>query len=218
MGKGEQTRALILGEAVALASQVGIEGLTIGVLADRLKLSKSGLFAHFASREGLQLAVVEAAQADFVARAIKPALTEPRGLPRLRRLFDLWLANLDLPERPGGCPLLAAAVEFDDQPGPIRDRLAEGHRHLLATLARASAQAVECGHLAADTDAEQLAFELFGLVLAAHHHLRLLGDGTALARARRGFAARIERCRGPALSGAISVVDAAGVSGVSGAA
>ncbi len=187
MGKGEQTRALILQEALGLASQVGIEGLTIGVLAERLKLSKSGLFARFGSREELQLAVVQAAQDEFTALAVKPALAAPRGLARVRALFGLWLGRLDVEGRPGGCPLLGAAAEFDDQPGPVRDQLARGQRALRDILSGAVTRAVETGELRADTDAAQLAFELFGLILAAHHDLRLLGDADAPGRALRGM-------------------------------
>src|SRR5512143_3621128 len=125
MGKGDQTRAAILDVALAQASRSGFESLTIGSLAERAGLSKSGLFAHFGSREELQVAAIEAAAARFTESVFRPALKARRGLPRLRALFDHWL---DWTSRSGlthGCPMQAAAIEFDDRPGPVRDAVVE---------------------------------------------------------------------------------------------
>jgi AcrR family transcriptional regulator len=196
MKKGEQTRAAILNEAVALASQVGLEGLSIGSLASRLDLSKSGLFAHFGSKEDLQLLTLKRAQKLFQERVLSPALKEPRGLPRLRSLFSGWLAwigqNNDLP---GGCPMVSAAAEYDDRPGAIRELLAAGQRELRGAVVKAIRLAIEEGELAAGTDPWQLAFELFGVVLATHHDRRLLDDTRSVARAQNAIERLIEAHR-----------------------
>ena len=189
MRKGEQTKTLILNEAVALASRIGLEALSIGALAERLGMSKSGLFAHFGSKEDLQLQTLRQAQALFVERVFAPALKEPRGLPRLRALLSHWLAWLETgpQELPGGCLILAAASEYDDRPGAVRDFLVSGQRELRGAIAKAIRLAVEEGHLLPDTDAWQLTFETLGIVLATHHDRRLLGDPHAIARAQAAF-------------------------------
>ncbi len=191
MRKGEQTRTLILNEAVALASQVGLEGLSIGSLADRLAMSKSGLFAHFGSKEDLQLLTLKQAQALFFEEVFAPALKQTRGLPRLRALFSNWLqwVKRDLP---GGCLILAASAEYDDRPGAVRDLLVAGQRELRGAIAKAIRIAIDEGHLEPHTDPWQLTFELFGIVLATHHDFRLLGDARALERAGTALGRLIE--------------------------
>jgi AcrR family transcriptional regulator len=184
MQKGEQTRTLILNEAVALASQVGLEGLSIGALAGRLDMSKSGLFAHFGSKEDLQVRTLRRAQELFLEQVISPALKQPQGLSRLRVLFSGWLAWLESnDDLPGGCLMLAASAEYDDRPGAVRDLLVAGQRDLRGAVAKAIRIAIDEGHLAPHTDPWQITFELFGIVLATHHDLRLLGDARALERA-----------------------------------
>jgi len=178
--KGEQTRAAILDAGVGLASRDGLDSLTIGTLADATSLSKSGLFAHFGSREELQLAVLAQAEALFGAKVLQPALAQPRGVARLRALFANWLAWTGSSER-GGCIMLGAAAEFDDRPGPVRDALVRGQRAWIAVLQKAVRLALDEGQLRPDTDVEQFVFECFGIALSFHHHARLLGD----ARARR---------------------------------
>lgn len=193
MRKGEQTRTLILNEAVALASQVGLEGLSIGTLAGRLGLSKSGLFAHFGSKEDLQLQTLKQAQALFLEQVLSPALKQPRGLPRLEALSSNWLAWIESNDDiPGGCLILAASIEYDDRPGSVRDLLVAGQRELRGAIAKAIRLAIDEGHLKPDTDPWQLTFDLFGIVLATHHDRRLLGDPRALDRARSAFARLIE--------------------------
>lgn len=187
LSKGESTRAAIVDCALALARQIGLEALSIGMLAERLAMSKSGVFAHFGSKEELQLAVMEEAQARFIEQVLRPALAAPRGLPRLRQLFERWLAYSAGTELPGGCLMIQAAAEFDDQPGAVRDFLVEGQRQWRDTLAKAVAMTQERGELAADVDPSQLAFEIFGLALAAHHDVRLLGEAAGLGRAQRGL-------------------------------
>jgi AcrR family transcriptional regulator len=197
--KGEQTRTLILNEAVSLASRVGLEGLSIGSLAERLGMSKSGLFAHFGSKEDLQIQTLQQAQALFVEQVFAPALKQPRGLPRMRALLSNWLAWIETSAGiPGGCLILAAAGEYDDRPGAVREVLAAGQRELRGAIAKAIRLAVDEGHLRADTDAWQLTFELFGIVLATHHDLRLLGDARAAERARQSFERLVAGLQQPA--------------------
>lgn len=187
MRKGEQTRILILNEAVAYASLVGFEGLSIGSLAARLKLSKSGLFAHFGSKVDLQLQTLKRAQERFEEVVFRPALKLPRGLPRLRAIFANWLGYLEAIASQGGCPVLAAGAEYDDRPGPIRDLLCAGQRELRGALAKAVRLAMEEGHLRPDTDSWQFAYEFFGIMLAAHHDRKLLADSRAEQRATTAF-------------------------------
>jgi len=199
--KGEQTRTLILDEAVAIASQVGLEGLSIGSLAARLDMSKSGLFAHFGSKEDLQLQTLKQAQGLFFEQILSPALKEPQGLPRLRALFLNWLARVEANDDPsGGRLIVSAAAEYDDRPGAVRDLLVAGQRELRGAIAKAIRLAIDEGHLKPQTDPWQLTFELFGIVLAAHHDRRLLGDARAPDRARDAFERLIEAHRAAALT------------------
>jgi AcrR family transcriptional regulator len=191
--KGEQTRAAILDEALRLVSNSGLQGLTIGTLADSIGMSKSGLFAHFGSREELLLAVLGHGQQEFIEVVMKPALAESRGLPRLRGMFVNWLDWTESADLPGGCPMIGGATEFDDKPGPVRDMLAGGQRAWIDTLKRAVRQAVEQDQLRADTDPEQIAFEMFGIALVVHHHRRLLGYKKARERALAALDALLER-------------------------
>ncbi|MFC3531525.1 TetR/AcrR family transcriptional regulator [Vogesella facilis] len=188
MSKKAVTREAILQQALALASQSGIAALTIGELAAASGMSKSGLFAHFGSKEALQLAVVEAAQAQFVAETLQPVLVLPRGLARLNALFDAWVGRLEGGRYPGGCPLLAACYEFDDQPGMVREALLAGQARLRDSLQRMLQDAADNGELPAGSDPALLAFMLFGLVQSAHHDRQLLGRGDGGQLARRGLA------------------------------
>ena len=187
MNKGEQTRVAILDAALALASAGGFESLTIGSLAEQVGLSKSGLFAHFGSREELQIAAIEAAAARFTETVFVPALTARRGVPRLRALFERWL---DWTKRTGlahGCPMQAAAVEFDDRPGPVRDAVSEHFSRLERELGRAVGLAIDQGHLRRDLDVGQFVFDMTGIVLAYYHSARLFDRAQAEARARAAF-------------------------------
>ena len=187
MGKGAETRDRIVEQAVRLASRDGLAGLTLGSLSAELGLSKSGLFAHFGSKDELQLQVLKAAVERFEEAVVQPALAAPRGEPRLRALFERWLAWMDDPAKPGGCLFIAAAVELDDRPGPQRDFLAESHGRRLALLARAARIAIEAGHFRDDLDADQLAFEIDAITLGYHQSRRLLRDSKAAERARNAF-------------------------------
>ncbi len=195
MRKGEQTRAAILDRAVQLASAVGLEGLTIGRLAGEAALSKSGLFAHFASKEALQVQTLERAADRFVEVVVKPALLARRGEPRVRDLFERWLRwPVEVPQ-PGGCIFVAASAELDDRPGPARDRLAQLQREWLDVLARAVRVARDVGHFRAEVDPEQFAFEIYGIALVTHLASRLLRDRQAVPRARRAFERLLESAR-----------------------
>lgn len=187
MSKGVQTRQHILGTALGMARACGLEGLTIGSLADDLKMSKSGVFAHFGSKEELQIAVLKEAAERFTEQVLRPALAEARGLPRVRAILQHWLSYSVASGLPGGCLFIAAAVEFDDKPGPVRDFLQQQQSQWRHSLLKSIQLAVDCGDLPAATDTEQFGFELFALVLATHHDQRLLGEQNALERARRGF-------------------------------
>jgi AcrR family transcriptional regulator len=184
--KGRQTRAAILDAALALASQMGLEGLSIGALAEVTRMSKSGVFAHFGSREELQISVVREYHARFEEEVFEPAMQLPRGLPRLRALFDRWVQRVS-DEIGSGCIYISGAVEFDDRPGPVRDALVAMIETWQAALARAIEIAIDAGHLRADTDTRQVLFEMHGLILALHHHARLLRHPDAVERARTGF-------------------------------
>jgi AcrR family transcriptional regulator len=197
MGKGELTRQAILAHAAGLATQVGLEGITIGKLAEDLELSKSGLFAHFQSKEALQLQIMDFAASRFVDAVVKTALRAPRGEPRLRAMFDNWLAWPERSGLPGGCFFVAASVELDDRPGPARARLVEMQRDWLDTLAQAVRIAVTEGHFRSDVDPDQFAYEMYGIMLVMHHCTRLLHDASAGARAREAFERLLTAARAP---------------------
>ncbi len=187
MGKGEHTRQAILDEAFSLASCVGVSGLSIGILAERTKMSKSGLFAHFGSKEELQLAVLREAQQRFAEVVLRPAFRQPRGLGRLRAVVVNWLDWTREANLPGGCVINAAAAEFDDQPGPLRDEVRRGLTALRRSLVETVVKAVEAGELRADTDAEQFAFEMEGIYQVTQQSRRLLNDPDADRRALVAF-------------------------------
>ena len=184
--KGRQTRATILDAALSLASHMGLEGLSIGALAEVTQMSKSGVFAHFGSREELQISVVREYHAQFSAEVFEPAMKTPRGLPRLRALFDRWFKRVSY-EIDAGCIYISGAVEFDDRPGPVRDALVTMVQTWQNALERAIRIAMEEGHLRADTDPKQMLFEVHGLILALHHDARFLRHAGADARARAAF-------------------------------
>jgi AcrR family transcriptional regulator len=187
MSKGHQTRAAILDQALAIASQAGLSSLTIGTLAERSGLSKSGLFAHFGSKEGLQLAVMQGVRQLFSDLVFQPAMQHPPGLPRLRAIVENWLRWTGTAKLPGGCIMTAAAYEFDDCPGPVRELISQSLRELRKTLARSVRLAIDAGQLRADTDAEQLAFEICGIYAGAQLDARLFGDPQAWQRALLAF-------------------------------
>ena len=184
--KGQQTKAAIVEAALGLATQIGLDGLSIGALAEVMKMSKSGVFAHFGSREELQISVVREYHHQFEQEVFFPAMQLPRGLPRLRALFHNWMVRTSA-EIDSGCLYISGAVEFDDRPGPVRDALASSVKTWLTALHRAVLQARDETHLAIDTDANQMAFEIHGLILALHYEARFLRTAKSLHRAKQGF-------------------------------
>ncbi|EID52459.1 TetR/AcrR family transcriptional regulator [Saccharomonospora xinjiangensis] len=195
MGKGESTKRSILDTASELASEVGLQALTIGTLATRTELSKSGLFAHFRSKEALQLEVLRHARARFVDIVVKPALAAPRGETRVRTLFEHWLPWVRGDVLPGGCVFTTAATEFDDQPGPVRDQLVADERDLMDSVAQIFRTGIAEGHFHTDADPEQFAQDLHGILLAYLHAERLLRDPLAEHRARTAFERLLDAAR-----------------------
>jgi AcrR family transcriptional regulator len=195
--KGASTRQTILDHAVRLASQLGLEGLSIGALAQQLALSKSGLFAHFRSKESLQIQVLDTAAAYFVDAVVRPAVQQPRGLPRVEALFENWIRWNTKKGLPGGCIFIAASAELDDRPGPVRDHLVQLQAEWRETRRRIVESGIEAGHFRPDLDAAQVGYELFGILMAYHHSSRLLADPAAETRARKAFRDLLERIRLP---------------------
>lgn len=184
--KGQQTRTAIVHAALGLATQVGLEGLSIGAVAEIMRMSKSGVFAHFGSREELQISVIREYHTRFEDEVFTPALQQGHGLPRLRALFQNWMRRTSV-EIDSGCLYIGGAAEFDDRPGMVRDALEGSVRAWLDAIVRSVRQAQEAGHLRPDTDARQLAFEIHGLILALHYEARFLKSPNSAVRATRGF-------------------------------
>src|SRR5262245_15446703 len=192
MSKGDETRQGILSRAFELACTVGLSGLTIGRLAEDTGMSKSGLFAHFGSREALEVAVVEEASRQFVHDVLVPALAKARGEPRIQALFENWLT---WGNRPGGCFFVAASAELDDRPGPARDALARASKDWIDELATAARIAQSEGHFRADLDPHQFAFEAYSIMLGSHFFYRFVRDPAAIERTRKAFAALLAGTR-----------------------
>ena len=184
--KGQQTKQTIVDAALGFAEQIGLEGLSIGVLAEITHMSKSGVFAHFGSREELQISVIREYYRRFSEEVFFPAMNEPRGLPRVRALFANWMKRAAI-EIQSGCIFISGAVEFDDRPGPVRDALASSVQTWLAALNRAVVQAKDEGQLVSDADEAQMAFEIHGLILSLHYEARFLKTPGAMARGNTGF-------------------------------
>jgi AcrR family transcriptional regulator len=178
--------------ALTLSSQVGLEGISIGAVAEATGRSKSGVFAHFGSREELQISVVREYFRQFEQEVFYPAMREARGIPRLAALFDRWM-NVVANEIQFGCIFISGAVEFDDRPGPVRDTLAESVTIWLSAVVRTIQQAKQEGHIHADADEHQVAYEIHGLILAAHYEARFLKKPGSLERATLGFRHVVQR-------------------------
>lgn len=193
--KGEETKQAILDHASKLATQVGLEGLSIGRLAEDLGLSKSGLFAHFSSKETLQLEVLEHAAHRFVDAVVRPALAAARGEPRVRAMIERWMEWPVKSGFPGGCFFVAVSAEYDDRPGPLRDRIAQMQRDWLDSVANTVRTAIAEGHFRKDVDPDQFAFEVYGHMLMGHLGWRLLDDKKSASRARKAFEGLLARSR-----------------------
>ena len=191
---GAQTREAILRRAADVASVDGLQGLTIGTLCADLGMSKSGLFAHFGSKEGLQLATIEAARQRYVEEVLDPARGSPAGIARLHALCEAFLSYVERAVFPGGCFFAAAMAEFDSKaPGAVRDRIVECQEQWMSTLERAAAQAQANGELAPEVDPKQLAFELEAALLSANWYFHLHADAGYFERARRAIRTQLER-------------------------
>jgi AcrR family transcriptional regulator len=186
VGKGQQTRTALLDEAVGLASRVGFNALTIGQLAESTGMSKSGLFAHFRSKESLQLETLERGRERFTDLVIRPTLAAPRGVARVRALIDNWLV-WETQALQGGCLFVTGSTEYDDQPGPMRDALVLNQRDWVEFIETVARTGISEGDFREDLDVEQFAFSLQGLIYAFHHTARLLRDPKALDHIRRGL-------------------------------
>lgn len=193
--KGDRTRASILHRAVDLASLEGLEGLTIGRLADDLGMSKSGLFAHFGSKEELQLATIAAAGERFLDEALRPALKAERGYPRLAAICRAWISYMRRDVFPGGCFFAAASFEFDGRPGAVRDMLVKMMDEWIGAIEKAIRMARDAGHIDAGADPKQLAFEINALFFGANFAYQLRGDKKAFSRATRAIEERLEAVR-----------------------
>ena len=199
MAKGERTRKDIIDRAFGLALEAGLEGVSLGVLASQAGLSKSGLFAHFKSKEALQLDVLEEAVERFTATVMRPALAQPRGEPRVRALFENFL-RWKGEENASGCIFMALSYEYDDRPGPIRDRLVIALRNWHDAIRRVAQTAVDAGVFRADLDADLFAFEFQGIVISHHHATRLLELPHADRLNAAAFEALLDRARAGAPS------------------
>ncbi|WP_213454597.1 TetR/AcrR family transcriptional regulator [Rhizomonospora bruguierae] len=198
--RGERTRNAVLDAAVALATEAGLSGLSLGQLADRLGVSKSGLFAHWRSKEELQLATVERASEHFIEHIVVPALRAPRGVRRLWAMHEYKLAYERGAVLPGGCFFTNAQFEYDTRPGPIRDRLADALAQWMATLVRLSREAIDSGELRPEVSPQQLAFDVNAASAAVVYQARLLPAAEAFALARGGVLHRLRAlCTDPDL-------------------
>jgi AcrR family transcriptional regulator len=194
MRKGELTRAAILDVALELASREGLEGLTIGLLADKMNMSKSGVFAHFGSREDLQMEVLKLYHYRFEQEVFVPSVKEARGIPRLQAMYARWIKRVSV-EIASGCIYISGAVEYDDRPGPIREELVSMVRTWQGALLRCVQQCIDGGQLQPATDARQMVYEMYGLILALHHDARFLRQPGSVDRARLGFDRLLENYR-----------------------
>jgi AcrR family transcriptional regulator len=183
--RGIRTREAILTSAVDIASVNGLDGLTVGSLASQLRMSKSGLFAHFGSKEDLQLATIEVARQMFIDKVTRPAISAPKGMPRLWGLIDQWLMLVEKRIFSGGCFFSAASFEFDSKRGVVRDRIAAIMREWMDVLIRAVERAQKAGHISSKINPTRLAYEIHGIAMGAHWAYQLLDDRQAYSRARK---------------------------------
>jgi len=190
--KAARTRKEILVAAADIASAEGLEGLSIGRLGDELKLSKTGVFAHFGSKEELQIAAVNYAKEVFLEQVAKPALQEPRGLRRLHVMLESWLGYVERSVFRGGCFFAAASLEFDSRPGRVREEVAVLTKAWMDALRNEIARAKAEKEIGRRANPAQLAFELHAYVQEANWAYKLFGGNTAFSRARRAIAGRIE--------------------------
>ena len=195
MKKGEETRQAILEGASKLASRIGLGALSIGLLASKMNMSKSGLFAHFGSKEALQVQVLEYTANSFRNQVVSPAFKADRGEPRIRKLFENWLGWINDSNLECGCLFVQTATEFDDKPGPVRDCIEDNQREWLAGLAESARRAIAEGHFRKNVDPDIFAFEFYSMLLGYHHSYRMLRDPKAERHVRLAISNLIAKCR-----------------------
>ena len=195
MRKGHQTKQSILDEALKQAGRTGLSGLSIGGLAKDVGMSKSGLFGHFGSKEGLQIAILEQGSSCFINEIVHPAIRMPRGIPRLRGLFQNWLDWSESKEREGGCVFVSSTSEFDDRPGPVREVLANLIADWIETLRKAAELCVAEGHFRQDVDPEQFAYAMHAYMLEYNVRARLFRDSRARSQATLAFENLVQASR-----------------------
>lgn len=195
MKKGEDTKQSILGSALQMASQVGLESMTIGALASETGMSKSGLFAHFQSKENLQIEIIEYAAQRFASNVVAPALKAPAGIPRIKALVDNWIAWGA--KMKGGCLFVSASTEFSDRPGKVRETLLHQQEAWIDSLRRIAQSAIQVGHFKKDIDCEQFAFDLYSLLLGFHYYHKLLQDSETKKRQETALKHLLDKYRQP---------------------
>lgn len=194
--KGEQTRRAILSHALGIVSDVGYEGLSIGVLADATRLSKSGLFAHFKSKEALQLGVIQEVINQFTLRVVQPALASPRGEPRVQVLFEKKLEWIRGEQELSGCLIQKASLEYHNRVGhPVRERVVHALQEWRELVARCAQNAIDQGHFRADLDPQQFAYEFDGITMMYQQAQGLMRDRTAGKRAQTAFESLLNHSR-----------------------
>lgn len=201
MARRTSKRDELLERGLALASEVGLEGLTVGDLAEGVDMTRGGLYAHFDSKEEVLREILERAVDRFVEEGVRPALEKPRGEPRVRALFEVWLEWTKAPPWPGGCVFISSATELDDRPGPLRDYLVATQEEWAQMLRRAVVLAQEEGDFRAGVDPDQFVYQLYAVILAFHYFNRLFEDPEAEARARRMFEGLLDGARAPGEGG-----------------
>ena len=195
LAKGAATKDAVLDEAVRIAGRVGLSGLTIGTLASATGMSKSGLFAHFGAKEALQLQVLARARDEFADRVVRPAVRAPRGEPRVRALFENWLRVGIEPGAP--CLFASAGMEFDDQPGVVRDQVVRDHTDFAESVQQIFRTGISEGQFRPDADDVQFQHDLNGIMMGVFHAYRLIGDAQSEARARTAFERLLDAVRVP---------------------
>ena len=193
--QGASTRQRILREGLDLLSETGLSGVTLGALAQHAQMSKSGLFAHFKSKDDVQIALLDHMAEVSAAHVVRPAMRSGAGLPRLEALVSNWLGWTTKAGLRGGCPVAAALFELDDAEGPVRSKVLAMEAYWRGLLTELTQQAIDLGHLHADLDADQFVWELCGIYLSHHVSRRFLRDARSEKRAYRAFAALLDRSR-----------------------
>ena len=202
--KGQQTKSVIVDAALGLATHIGLEGLSIGALADVTGMSKPGAFAHFGSREELQISVIREYHNRFEQEVFYPAMSSPRGVARLRAMFDNWMKRTSI-EIDSGCIYISGAIEFGDRTGLVRDALVSSVMTWHAAMKRAIEHCKELGQLRDEVSPEQMLFEIHGLILALHYEARFLQTPGSIDRAITGFNNILARCSQPAAAKALTL-------------